>query len=342
MCSLFAIFDFRQSKTSDKPVESKPAEPEKETTGNKETDLDVTKEKLVKPSSFKRPRLPSGTPPKPAPRPAKKDLKKEPQEEKREEKGEEKTEKKPDEKPEVKKEEKKEEKPEVTNEDKPEVKKEDQQEKKEEEPDGKKEEKILTKPKKEEGVEGKEEIEEIVSVEEVKKKEEETKTEQTEAKEGKSSTQLEKPNENVKQKLEDINADSGVSKEAENVDGKVENGETHTIQKKGDNETAEAKDDLWVKRDSGKEALRPGGRSLSLKIQRGTSGTDKGPTASVRSATLPKPWSPGQAPSSMLSRKLSWEMPKAGGEDAVKGAKKERSGSTSEDPIPEDSEEQSP
>ena len=334
MCLLFAIFDFRQNKTSDKPVENKPAEPEKETTGNKETDLDVTKEKLVKPSSFKRPRLPSGTPPKPAPRPAKKDLKKEPQEEKREEKGQEKTEKKPEEKPEVKKEEKKEEKPEV--------KKEDQQEKKEEEPDGKKEEKTLTEPKKEEGVEGKEEIEENVSVEEVKKKEEETKTEQTEAKEGKSSTELGEPNENVKQKLEDINADSEVSKEAENVDGKVENGETHNIEKKGDNKTAEAKDDLWVKRDSGKEALRPGGRSLSLKIQRGTSGTDKGPTASVRSATLPKPWSPGQAPSSMLSRKLSWEMPKAGGEDAVKGAKKERSGSTSEDPIPEDSEEQSP
>lgn len=334
MCSLFAIFDFRQNKTSDKPVESKPAEPVKETTGNKETDLDVTKEKLVKPSSFKRPRLPSGTPPKPAPRPAKKDLKKEPQEEKKEEKGEEKTERKPEEKPEVKKEEKKEEKPEV--------KKEDQQEKKEEEPDGKKEEKTLTEPKKEEEVEGKDEIEENVSVEEVKKKEEETKKEQTEAKEGKSSTELEEPNENVKQKLEDINADSGISKESENVDGKVENGQTHIIEKKGDNETAEAKDDLWVKRDSGKEALRPGGRSLSLKIQRSTSGTDKGPTASVRSATLPKPWSPGQAPSSMLSRKLSWEMPKAGGEDAVKGAKKERSGSTSEDPIPEDSEEQSP
>lgn len=334
MCSLFAIFDFRQNKTSDKPVESKPAEPVKETTGNKETDLDVTKEKLVKPSSFKRPRLPSGTPPKPAPRPAKKDLKKEPQEEKKEEKGEEKTERKPEEKPEVKKEEKKEEKPEV--------KKEDQQEKKEEEPDGKKEEKTLTEPKKEEEVEGKDEIEENVSVEEVKKKEEETKKEQTEAKEGNSSTELEEPNENVKQKLEDINADSGISKETENVDGKVENGQTHNIKKKGDNETAEAKDDLWVKRDSGKEALRPGGRSLSLKIQRSTSGTDKGPTASVRSATLPKPWSPGQAPSSMLSRKLSWEMPKAGGEDAVKGAKKERSGSTSEDPIPEDSEEQSP
>ena len=292
----------------------------------------------MKPSSFKRPRLPSGTPPKPAPRPAKKDVKKEPQEEKREEKGEEK---------------KTEEKPVVKKEDEPEEKKdeEDKQEeikavtpeaKKEEEPDGKKEEQTLTEPKKDEAVEDKEKIVENVSVEEVKAKEEITKKEGTEAKEGKPSTELEEPNENVKQKLEDVSADARVSNEAENVDGKVENGETHNIEKKGDNETAVAKDDLWVKRDSGKEALRPGGRSMSLKIQRSTSGTEKGPAASVRSATLPKPWSPGQAPSSMLSRKLSWEMPKAGGEDAVRGAKKERSGSTSEEPIPEDSEDQSP
>lgn len=298
----------------------------------------------MKPSSFKRQRVPSGTPPKPAPRPAKKDLKKEPQEEKKEEKGEDKTEGKPavkkedkpkeekEEKPEEKKEEKpkekKEEKPDEKTEEKPEVKKEDKHEEinavKEEEPDGKKEEQTLTEQKKEEAVEDKNKNLENVSVEEVKKKAEETKKEDTEAKEGKPSTELKERNGN----------------EAENVDGKVENGETHNIKKKDDNETAVAKDDLWVRRDTGKEALRPGGRSMSLKIQRSTSGTEKGPAGSVRSATLPKPWSPVQAPSSMLSRKLSWEMPKAGGEDALR--KKERSGSTSGEPIPEDSEDQSP
>ena len=307
--------------------------------------MEATKEKLVKPSSYKRPRLPSGTPPKPAPRPAKKDLKKEPQEEKGEEekpgvKKEEKPEERKEEKPEVTKEEKPEEKKEEKPEEKKEGKQEDKKavkpEKKEEEPDGKKEEQTLTEQKKEVAVEGKKKIAENVSVEEVKKKEE------TEAKETEPRAELKEPNENVKQKLEDVSAYSGVNKETENVDGKVENGETHNIEKKGDNQTAAAKDDLWVKRDSGKEALRPGGRSLSLKIQRSTSGTDKGPAASVRSATLPKPWSPGQAPSSMLSRKLSWEMPKSGSEDAVRGAKKDRSGSTSEVPIPEDSEEQSP
>ena len=306
----------------------------------------------MKPSSFKRPRLPSGTPPKPAPRPAKKDVKKEGQEEKREDKGEEKTEKMTEEKPAVKKEnkpkEKKEEKPEEKKEEKPEVKEENRQEeikavkpeaKKEEEPDGTRAEKISTEQRKEEAVEDKEKIVQNVSVEEVKKKEEETKNEETVVTEGKPSTVLEDPN--VKQKL-DVSADSGVGKEAEGVGGKVENGGTHNVEKEDDNEKAVAKDDLWVKRDSGKEALRPGGRSMSLKVQRSTSGTEKGPAASVRSATLPKPWSPGQAPSSMLSRKLSWEMPKAGGEDAVRGAKKERSGSTNEEPIPEDSEEQSP
>lgn len=286
----------------------------------------------MKPSSLKRPRLPSGTPPKPAPRPAKKDLKREAQEEKREEKGEEKPAVKKEDKPE----DKKEEKPEV----KEEIKAVKPEEKRDEELDGKREEQTLTAQKREEAVEDKEKVVENVSVEEVKKKEEETKKEETEAKEGKPSTELEEPN--VKQKLEDVSADSGVSKEAESVDGKVDNGETRHIEKGGDNEAAVAKDDLWVKRDSGKEALRPGGRSMSLKIQRSTSGTEKGQAASVRSATLPKPWSPGQAPSSMLSRKLSWEMPKAGGEDAVRGAKKERSGSNSEEPIPEDSEDQSP
>lgn len=298
----------------------------------------------MKPSSFKRPRLPSGTPPKPAPRPAKKDLKKDGQEEKREEKGEE--------KPAVKKEdktiEKKDEKPEEKKEEKPEVKEENTQgeikavkpeAKKEEEPDGKREEQILTEVKRDEAVEDKEKLVGNVSVEEVKKKDEETKKEETEAKEEKPSTESEEPN--VKQKL-NVDADFEIGKEAESVDGKVENGGTHNIEKKDDNERTVAKDDLWVKRDSGKEALRPGGRSMSLKVQRSTSGTEKGPAASVRSATLPKPWSPGQAPSSMLSRKLSWEMPKAGGEDVVRGVKKERSGSTNEEPIPEDSEDQSP
>ena len=284
----------------------------------------------MKPSSFKRPRLPSGTPPKPAPRPAKKDLKKEPQEEKKEEKGEEKKEEKPAVRVDGKPKEKKEEKAEEKKEEKPEVKEEEKQEeikalkpeaKNEEEPDGKKEEQALTGLKKEEAVEDKEKTVENVSVEEGEKKEKETKKEDTEAKEGEPSTEEQNKN------------------ESENVDEKIENGETHNIEKKDVDEIAVAKDDLWVKRDSGKEALRPGGRSMSLKIQRSTSGTEKGPATSVRSATLPKPWSPGQAPSSMLSRKLSWEMPKAGGEDVLR--KKERSGSTSGEPIPEDSEDQS-
>lgn len=306
----------------------------------------------MKPSSFKRPRLPSGTPPKPAPRPDKKDVKKEPKEERKEEekpevKKEDKPEEKKEEKPEMKEEDKKEgkreEKPDVKEEDKQEEKKEVKPEgRKEEEPDGEKEEQTFKEQEKEEAVEDKERIVENISVEEVKKEEEETKKEETQVKEGKLIAGLDESNEKVKQKLEDVSANSRVRKEVENVDGKVENGETQNEEKKDDNETAVAKDDLWVKRDSGKEALRPGGRSMSLKIQRSTSGTEKGPASSVRSATLPKPWSPGQAPSSMLSRKLSWEMPKAGDQDAARGAKKERSGSTGGEPIPEVSEDQSP
>ena len=306
------------------------------TPGSKEVKPEVAKEGLVKPSSFKRPRLPSGTPPKPAPRP---DKKKEPKEEKKAEKPEEKKEEKPEvkkeEKPtiekEVKQEVKEEEKPEVK-EDKPEVK---PVEKKEEEPDGKKQ-KEPEKEEKKEVAEAKEKpTEGKLSVEQVKKEEEEKKTEETEAneKEEKPSKESEEPKEEVKQKLEDVGADT------ENVDGKVANGETQ-IKDKDDSETAVAKDDLWVKRDSGKEALRPGGRSLSLKMQRSTSATEK-VAPSLRSATLPKPWSPGQAPSSMLSRKLSWELPKVGDEDAAHGVKKERSGSTTEEPIPELSEDQS-
>lgn len=308
---------------------SKPAEPAKAANESKEAEPEVAKEGLVKPSSFKRPRLPSGTPPKPAPRP---DRKKEPKEEKKEE---EKPEVKKEEKPEVKKEEKpkvEEAKPEVK-EDKPEEKKDIKPvEKKEEEPDGKKEEEP-EKEEKKEVVEDKEKPVEDVKKEEDEKKKEET---QTNEKEEKSSEEMEEPKE-VEQKVEDAGADTAVSKEVEStekVDGKVPNGETQ-IEEKDDSEKAAAKDDLWVKRESGREALRPGGRSMSLKVQRSTSATEK-TAPSLRSATLPKPWSPGQAPSSMLSRKLSWEMPKAGDE----GVKKERSESSSEEPILEVSEDQ--
>lgn len=313
------------------------------TTESKEAGPQVAKEGLVKPSSFKRPRLPSGTPPKPAPRP---DKKKEPKEEKKEEKREEKPEVKKEETPtvekEVKPEVKKEDKPEVK-EDKPEDKKEVKpEEKKEEEPDGKKEEE----PKKEEEkevVENKEKPVENLSVEEVKKEEDEQKKEETQAieKEEKPTKELEEPKEEVKQKLEGVGTDTAVSKEVEStekVDGKVANGETQN-KEEDDSKTAVAKDDLWVKREAGKGALRPGGRSMSLKVQRSTSATEK-VAPSLRSATLPKPWSPGQAPSSMLSRKLSWE-PKVSDEDGGRGVKKERSGSTTEEPIPEVSEDQS-
>ncbi|XP_078365428.1 uncharacterized protein LOC144649735 isoform X2 [Oculina patagonica] len=333
-----------RNKPADKPAESKPPEPTKATTESKEAAPEVTKERLVKPSSFKRPRLPSGTPPKPAPRP---DKKKEPKEEKKEETKVEKPEVKKEEKPEEKKVEKPEVKKEETREvkeDKPEDKKEVKpEEKKEEEPDGKKEEE----PKKEEldeVVENKEKPVENLPVEEVKKEEDGQKKEETQAneREEKPSKELKEPKEEVKQKLGDVGADTSVGKgveRTEKVGGKVANGETKIKEKDG-SKTTEAKDDLWVKREAGKEALRPGGRSMSLKMQRSTSATEKvGP--SLRSATLPKPWSPGQAPSSMLSRKLSWEIPKVSEEDAGRGVKKERSGSTTEEPILEVSEDQS-
>lgn len=298
----------------------------------------------MKPSSFKRPRLPSGTPPKPAPRP---DKKKEPKEEKKEETKVEKPEVKKEEKPEEKKVEKSEVKKEETREvkeDKPKDKKEVKpEEKKEEEPDGKKEEE----PKKEElneVMENKDKPVENLPVEEIKKEKDEQKKEETQAneREEKPSKELEEPKEEVKQKLEDVGADTSVSKGVESiekVDGRVANGETK-IKEKDDSKPAEAKDDLWVKRESGKEALRPGGRSMSLKVQRSTSATDK-VAPSLRSATLPKPWSHGQAPSNILSRKLSWEIPKVSEENAGKGVKKERSGSTTEEPIPEVAEDQS-
>lgn len=280
----------------------------------------------MKPSSFKRPRLPSGNPPKPAPRP---DRKKELKEEKKEE---EKPEVRKEAKPEVKKEEKpkvEEAKPEVMEE--PEEKKDVKPfEKKEEEPDGKKEEE----PKKEEKkevVEDKEKPVEDVKKEEDEKKKEET---QTNEKEEKPSKELEEPKEEVEKKLEDAGADTAEVESTGKKDGKVPNGEMQ-LEEKDDSEKVAAKDDLWVKRESGKEALRPGGRSMSLKVQRSTSATEK-VAPSLRSATLPKPWSPGQAPSSMLSRKLSWEMPKAGDE----GVKKERKESSGEEPIPEVSEDQ--
>lgn len=106
------------------------------------------------------------------------------------------------------------------------------------------------------------------------------------------------------------------------------------VKEKDNSGSAVVKDDLWVARESGKEALRPGGRSMSLKMQRTTSGTEK---TAMRSATLPKPWSPGQAPSNMLSRKLSWDRANAGEED---GRRTKRSASSSDEGIPEVSEDQ--
>ena len=122
----------------------------------------------------------------------------------------------------------------------------------------------------------------------------------------------------------------------DNVDGTIKKIETRKTNKPAAGPKQEGSvDDLWLKRETGKEALRPGGRSNSLKVQRSTS-TDK--TPSVRSATLPKPWSPGQGPSSMLSRKFSWELPKVGSEESARG-KMERSESRGEETIQEDSEE---
>lgn len=348
-------------KAAEKPADSKPSEPDKVSkpvpaTGSKEADTEVAKEGLVKPSSFKRPRLPSGTPPKPAPRPDKKDSRKESKEEKKEEKRED----KPEVKKEVKPEEKVEAKPEIAKEGKLEEKKEVKPEEKKEEkpvekgqeqPDGKKEEpeeeKAEKVEEKEKIVEVTEKVVESLSVEEGKKKEEQedmkTKSGVDEEKEHTPSEGLEEPTKKAKQKVEDVLPETEVSKGVESREAKeslVGNTENVEVKEKDGSESAVAKDDSWVSRETGKEALRPGGRSASLKMQRSTSGTEKTHAPAMRSATLPKPWSPGQAPSNMLSRKLSWELPKAGEEDARR-TRKERSASSSDVPIPEVSEDQS-
>lgn len=94
-------------------------------------------------------------------------------------------------------------------------------------------------------------------------------------------------------------------------------------------------DDIWVQKELGKQALRPGGRSNSLKVQRTTSNEK----TAARSATLPKPWSPGQGPSSLLTRKLSWEPPAVSDEEFVR-KEKDRSGNRGEETIQEVAEEQ--
>lgn len=318
-------------KVTDKPADSKPTEPDKglqpaPAPGSKETGPQIAKEGLVKPSSFKssRPRLPSGTPPKPAPRPGKKDSKKESREEKKDEN----KEKEPEVKKEVQSEAKESVKLEVLKNEQPketkEVIPETKQSEKQEELDGK-----VEKVEKVEGKEKPEEVKDKVvdssSVEDGKKTEEEDK------KEIKTEENIETPTEGVQEQ-------TGKAKEkVEDVGSEIERVESakmeEEVKKKDGHESAVVKDDLWVSRENGKEALRPGGRSMSLKVQRSTSGTEK---QALRSATLPKPWSPGQAPSNMLSRKLSWDRPKAGEED---GRRTKRSASSSDEGIlevPED------
>lgn len=262
----------------------------------------MTKEKLVKPSSLKRPKIPSGIPPKPAPRPLKKESPKEvekPAVEKNEDPSKQSLADQADgEKPEVvspgnqmaKKEEK------------PEVKKEDEKVKEENNKD----------------------------LEKTCEKLGDTKKEADLLSEGAENEKITQYAEKPEQK----GREEKTAEDKEIPDKTMEKKEKLTIAEptnKGD-----SMDDLWLRREGGKEALRPGGRSLSLKVQRSTS-TEK--PASARSATLPKPWFPGQAASSMLSRKLSWELPKVGSEDLLK-AKTMRSDSRTEEAIKEDSEEQ--
>ena len=267
--------------------------------------MEVSKETLVKPSSVKRPRLPSGTPPKPAPRPKPK----------------------PAENKEEKPEEKKVEKPEIKLVKKPE-------EKKVEEPEAKVEVKVGQ--KKEE-----EKVTEVDGKKKAVAKEEETVEEGTKPKMGgteKERKASEKESEQLKQEKEAETKD--VKSTEDKVDGNNEKRET---QKSGTTDKGVigtkrtgTLDDIWVQKESGKQALRPGGRSNSLKVQRTTS-IEK---TAARSATLPKPWSPGQGPSSLLTRKLSWEPPAVVDEEFVR-KEKDRSGNRGEETIQEVAEEQS-
>ena len=299
-----------QNKTPEKPAETKPDEKD---TGSKGADVEVSKETLAKPSSVKRPRLPSGTPPKPAPRPKPK----------------------PAENKEEKPEEKKVEKPEIKLVKKPE-------EKKVGEPEAKVEDKVGA-SKTNVGEEKKEE-EKVTEVDGKKKagaKEGETVEEGTKPKMGgteKERKASEKESEQLKQEKEAETKD--VKSTEDKVDGNNEKRETQkseTIDKgvTGSRRTGTL-DDIWVQKGSGKQALRPGGRSNSLKVQRSTS-IEK---TAARSATLPKPWSPGQGPSSLLTRKLSWEPPSVGDEEFVR-KEKDRSGNRGEETIQEVAEEQS-
>ena len=272
--------------------------------GDKKAEWEVTKEKLVKPSSLKRPKIPSGIPPKPAPRPPKKESPKEvekPAVEKNEDPSKQSVADQADG-----------EKVEVGNsdnqvakkEEKPEVKKEDEKFKEENNKD----------------------------LDKTSEKLGDTKKETNPMSEGAENEKIMQNAEKPEQK----GREEKTTEDKEIPDKTIEKKEKVTIAEPTNK--VDSMDDLWLRRESGKEALRPGGRSLSLKVQRSTS-TEK--AASARSATLPKPWSPGQAASSMLSRKLSWELPKVGSEDLLK-AKTMRSDSLSEEAIKEDSEEQIP
>ncbi|XP_074615858.1 F-actin-uncapping protein LRRC16A-like [Acropora palmata] len=293
---------FERKKVPLKPVDSKPKV--EAGAGDKKAEWEVTKEKLVKPSSLKRPKIPSGIPPKPAPRPPKKESPKEvekPAVEKNEDPSKQSVADQADG-----------EKVEVGNsdnqvakkEEKPEVKKEDEKFKEENNKD----------------------------LDKTSEKLGDTKKETNPMSEGAENEKIMQNAEKPEQK----GREEKTTEDKEIPDKTIEKKEKVTIAEPTNK--VDSMDDLWLRRESGKEALRPGGRSLSLKVQRSTSAEK---AASARSATLPKPWSPGQAASSMLSRKLSWELPKVGSEDLLK-AKTMRSDSLSEEAIKEDSEEQIP
>ena len=58
----------------------------------------------------------------------------------------------------------------------------------------------------------------------------------------------------------------------DNVDGTIKKIEMRKTNKPAAGPKQEGSvDDLWLKQETGKEALRPGGRSKSLKVQRSTS-----------------------------------------------------------------------
>lgn len=264
----------------------------------------------------------SGTPPKPATKPSKKEREVKKEEEKKDVKKEEPKEEKKEDKKELEKEKTKEE--DVNKEESEEKEKEV---KKDEEKEETKEDEEKTKPQKAEEKENTETKDDTEPKEvkedkiEVKEKTEAEKAELTPAEDKRQETE-ESKGEIVSEKIEkeekkEEQVDNEVKPKADITELKKFSVEkTNGIKKEAVKEscgTTRATDDLWVKRPTNNQSPRPSPktpRSNSLSYKSGSAGGGK-PIVKGRSATLPKPWSPGKASGAALSRKLSWEMPSA-------------------------------